>query len=224
MEKTKSRWQPICLQHCLLSNLSSLLRSEILLLTCIKHILKSVSGLAVQLNWYLSLSQGFAGGTSGKESTCQCRRHKRHGLDPCFGKIPWSGAWQPTPAFSPGESHGQRSLEGYSPWGHKESDMTEVISLSKYWCFWTEVLEKTLESPLGCKETKSVNPKGNQPWIFIRRMDAEAEAPILWPPDVKSWLTGKDPDAGKDWGQVEDMAGWHHRLNGHELQQTPALF
>ena len=71
------------------------------------------------------------------------------------------------------------------------------------WCFWTMVLEKTLESPLDCKETIPVNPKGNQPWIFIGRIDAEAEAPILWPPDVKSWLIGKDPDAGKDWRQEE---------------------
>ena len=76
------------------------------------------------------------------------------------------------------------------------------------------------------KEIKTVNPKGNQPWIFLGRTDAEAEAPVLWPPDAKSWLTGKDPDAGKDWGQEEkgvtedEMAGWHHRLNGHEFEQT----
>ena len=87
-------------------------------------------------------------------------------------------------------------------------------------CFWTVVLEKTLESPLNCKEIKSVNPKGNQSWIFIGRTDAEAETPILWPPDVKNWLIGKDPDAGKDWRQEEkgvtedEMVGWHHRLDG----------
>ena len=92
--------------------------------------------------------------------------------------------------------------------------------------FRSVVLEKTLESPLDCKEIKPVNPKGNQPWIFIGRTDAEAEAPILWPPDVKSWLIWKDPDAGKDWGQEEkgvtedEMAGWHHRLNEHEFEQT----
>ena len=74
---------------------------------------------------------------------------------------------------------------------------------AKNWCFWTVVLEKTLESPLDSKELKPVNPKGNQPWIFIGRTDAEAEAPILCPPDAKSWLIGKDPDAGKDWGQEE---------------------
>ena len=74
----------------------------------------------------------------------------------------------------------------------------------KNWCFWTVVLEKTLESPLDCKEIKPVNPKGNQSWIFIGRIDAKAEAPILWPPDAKIWLIGKDPAAGKDWGQEEN--------------------
>ena len=96
----------------------------------------------------------------------------------------------------------------------------------KNWCFQTVVLEKTLESPLDCKEIKPVNPKGNQSWIFIGRTDAEAKAPILWPPDAKSWLTGKDPDTGKDWGQEkettkDEMVGWYHRLNGHEFEQTP---
>ena len=87
------------------------------------------------------------------------------------------------------------------------------------------MLEKTLEGPLDCKEIKSVNPKGNQPWIFIGRTNAEAS--ILWPPDVKSWLIGKDLDAGKDWEQDEkgvtedEMVGWHHRLNGQEFEQTP---
>ena len=90
-------------------------------------------------------------------------------------------------------------------------------------CFWTVVLEKTLESPLDCKEIKAVNPKGNQYWIFIGRIDVEAEAPILWPPDSKSLLIRKDPDDGKDWrqegrGTTEDeMVGWHHRLKGHEI-------
>ena len=89
------------------------------------------------------------------------------------------------------------------------------------------VLEKTLESSLECKEIKPVNPKGDQSWIFIGRTDAEAEAPILWPPDVKNWLTEKDPDAGKDWrqedkGMTEDQkVGWHHWLNGHEFEQAP---
>ena len=97
---------------------------------------------------------------------------------------------------------------------------------SKNWCFWTVLLEKTLESPLDCKEIKPVNPKGNQSWIFIGRTDDEAEAPILWPPDAKSWLIGLDRDTGKDWGQEEkrviedEMFGWYHWLNGHEFEQT----
>ena len=97
----------------------------------------------------------------------------------------------------------------------------------KNWCFWTVVLEKTLESPLDCKEIQPVHPKGNQSWVFIGRTDAEAEAPIFWPPDAKSWLIGKDPDAGKDWrqeekGTIEDeVVGWHHRLKEHEFEQAP---
>ena len=96
----------------------------------------------------------------------------------------------------------------------------------KNWCFWTVVLE-TLESPLDCKEVQPVQPKGNQSWVFIGRTDAEAEAPILWPPDAKNWLLGKDPDAGKDWkqedkGMTEDEMFWcHHRLYGHEFEQAP---
>ena len=93
-------------------------------------------------------------------------------------------------------------------------------------CFWTVVLEKTLESPLDCKEIQPVHPKGNQSWIFIGRTDAETETPIVWPPDVKNWLIWKDADAGKDWRQEkgiteDEMVGWHHQLNGHEFKQTP---
>ena len=94
----------------------------------------------------------------------------------------------------------------------------------KNWCFWTVVLEKTLESPLDSREVQSVHPKGNQSWIFIGRTDAEAEAPIFWPSDAKNRLTGKDPDVGKDWrreekGMTEDeMVGWHHQCNGHEFE------
>ena len=95
----------------------------------------------------------------------------------------------------------------------------------KNWCFWTVMLEKTLERPLDFK-IKPVNPKGNQSWIFIGRTDAEAEAPIVWPPDAKNWLTGKDPDAGNDWrlekGTTEDeMVGWHHWLDGYEFEPPP---
>ena len=106
----------------------------------------------------------------------------------------------------------------------------------KNWYFWTVVLEKTLESLLDCKEIQPIHPKGNQPWIVTERTDAEAEAPILWPPEVKSWLIGKDPDAGKYWREKEkgmteyEMVGWHHRLIGHaaaaaakSLQSCPTL-
>ena len=97
----------------------------------------------------------------------------------------------------------------------------------KNWCFWTVVLEKTLESPLDCKEIQPIHPKGDQSWVFIGRTNAEAETPILWLPDAKSWLIWKDIDAGKDWGQEEkgttedEMVVWHHRLNGHEFEWTP---
>ena len=91
------------------------------------------------------------------------------------------------------------------------------------------MLEKTLESPLDCKEIQPVHPKGDQSWVFTGRTDAEAETPILWPPHAKSWLIGKDSDAGRDWGQKEkgttedEMAGWHHQLDGHELELTPGV-
>ena len=118
----------------------------------------------------------------------------------------------------------------------------------KNWCFWTVVLEKTLESPLDyqgerdeikrshqdikrspCKEIQPVNPKGNQSWIFIGRSDTEADAPIIWPPDVKNWLTGKDPDSGEDWRQEDkgtikdEIVRWHHRLDGQEFEQASGV-
>ena len=99
----------------------------------------------------------------------------------------------------------------------------------KNWCFWTVMLEKTLESPLDCKEIQPVHPKRDKSWVFIGRTDFEAETPILWPPDVKSWLIGKDPDAGKDWRQEEkgitedEIVGWHHQLNGHGFGWTPGV-
>ena len=101
----------------------------------------------------------------------------------------------------------------------------------KNWCFWTVVLEKTLETPLDIKEIKPLNPKVNQPWTFVRKTDAEAEAeaPIVWPPDGKSWLNGKDPDAEEDWRQEEkgttedEMVGWHHWLDGHAFGWTPGV-
>ena len=108
-------------------------------------------------------------------------------------------------------------MYGYESW-------TKEGWAAKNQCFPTVVLEKTLESPMDSKEIKPVNPKGNQSWVFIGRTDVEAETPILWPPDAKSWLVWKDPDAGKDWRQEEkgmtedEFVGWHHRLNGHEFE------
>ena len=106
-----------------------------------------------------------------------------------------------------------------------ELDYKESWVLKNWW-FQTVVLEKTLESPLDSKEIQAVNPKGNQSWIFIGRTDAEAETPILLPPDVKNWLIWKDPAAGKDWGREEkgmtedEMVGWHHQLDGHEFEEA----
>ena len=100
---------------------------------------------------------------------------------------------------------------------------------SKNWCFWNVVLEKTLEGPLDCKDIKPVHPKGDQPWLFFGGNDAEAETPVLWPPHAKSWLIGKDSDAGRDWGQKEkrttedEMAGWHHWLDACESEWTPGV-
>ena len=99
----------------------------------------------------------------------------------------------------------------------------------KNWCFWTVALEKTLESPLDCKEIQPVHSEGDQPWVFFGRNDAKAEPPVLWPPHAKSWLIGKDSDAGRDWGQEEkgmtedEMAGWHHQLDGREFEWTPGV-
>ena len=109
-----------------------------------------------------------------------------------------------------------------------ELDHKESWAL-KNWCFWIVVLERTLESPLDCKEIQPVHPKGDQSWVFFGRNDAKAETLLLWPPHVKSWLIGKDPDAGKDWGQEEkgttedEMAGWHHQLDEHEFGWTPGV-
>ena len=107
------------------------------------------------------------------------------------------------------------------------AELVKEINPISNWCFWTLVLEKAFESHLDCKEIKAVHPKGNQSWIFIGRTDAEA--PILWPPDVKNWLLRKKPDAGKDWRQEEkgttegEMVGWHHQLVGHDLEQAPGV-
>ena len=130
----------------------------------------------------------------------------------------------PTQGSNPGLPHGRRILYQLN---HKYSQII-LFELTKWswaptnWCFWTVVLEKNLESPLDCKEIQPVHCKGDQSWVFFGRTDAKAETPILWPPHEKSWLIGKDSDAGRDWGKEEkgmtedEMAGWHHRLDGHE--------
>ena len=113
-------------------------------------------------------------------------------------------------------------------WRWWELDCEESWAL-KNWCFWTVVLEKTLESPLDCKEIQLVHPKGNQSWVFFGRTDAEAKTPTLWLPNAKSWLIGKDPDAGMDWRQEEkgktedEMAGLHHQLDADEFGWTPGV-
>jgi len=113
---------------------------------------------------------------------------------------------------------------------HNPMEKKHFKNLVLYWSIWTVVLEKTLESPLDCKEIQPVHSKGDQPWVFFGRNDAKAETPVLWPPHAKSWLIGKDSDAGRDWGQEEkgttedEMAGWHHWLNGHESEWTPGVW
>ena len=108
-------------------------------------------------------------------------------------------------------------MYGCENWTVKKAERRKIDVL-------TVVLEKTLESPLDCKEIQQVHPKGDQSWVFIGRTDAEAETPVLWPPYANSWLIGKDPDAGREWGQEEkettedEKAGWHHRLDGHEFE------
>ena len=112
---------------------------------------------------------------------------------------------------------------GYKRWTIKKS------WVQKNWCFWTVVLEKTLESPLDCKEIQPVHSGGDQPWDFFGRNDVKAETPVLWPPHGKRWLIGKDFEAGRDWGQEEkgttedEIAGWHHSLYGHESEWTPGV-
>ena len=114
-------------------------------------------------------------------------------------------------------------------WNFQAEVNLRIFDMPKNWCFWTVVLEKTLDSALDCKDFQPVHPKGYQSWIFIWSTDAETETPIFWPPDVKSWLILKDPDVGKDWrqeqkGTTEDeMAGWHHCLNGRESEWTPGV-
>ena len=117
-------------------------------------------------------------------------------------------------------------MYGCASWTVKKAECWRIDAF-ELWCFWT--VEKTLESPLDCKEIQPVHSKGNQSWVFFGRNDAKAETLVLWPPHLKSWLIGKDSDAGRDWGLEEkgmtedEMAGWHHRLNGCESEWTPGV-
>ena len=137
----------------------------------------------------------------------------------------WPHGLQPTRLLHPWDFPGKSDGVGCHcllrwMWALDHKDSWEL----KNWCFWIVALEKTLQGPLNCKETKPVNSKGNQSWMFMWRTDAEA--PILWLPDARSWLIGKDPDAGKDWGQEEngetedEMVVWDHWLDGHEFEQA----
>ena len=159
------------------------------------------------------------GFTRGRESTCQCRRHKRCGFDPWVGKIPWRRAWQPTLVFLPEESHGKtwqaivHRVSKSRTWLKRLSVHTHHVSLgTKFNLKWKLVIY--------------VYVWGNQPWIFIGKTYAEAEAPMLWPPDEKSQSIGKDPNAGKEWRQKEkgvtgdEMVGWPHWLNGRAFEQA----
>ena len=122
-------------------------------------------------------------------------------------------------------------MYGCESWTIKKAECRDYKEswVPKNRCFWTVVLRKTLESPLDSKEIKSINPKGNRSWIFIGRTDAEAETPIVWPPDAKNWLIWKAPDVGKDWrqeekGMTEDkVVRWHNQLDGHEFEQAPGV-
>ena len=120
---------------------------------------------------------------------------------------------------------------GCKGWTIKKAEHQKIDAFFFFlnWCFWIVVLEKTLESPLDCKGIQPVHSKGDQSWVFIGRNNAKAETPVLWPPHAKTWLIWKDSDAGRDWGQEEtgttedEMAGWHHWLNGHEFEWTPGI-
>ena len=166
------------------------------------------------------------------------QNHCRHWLHPWNWKMltPWKESYDQPRQHIKKQRHyfanKGPSSEGYGfssgPVWMWELDHKESWA-PKNWCFWTVMLEKTLESPLDFKEIQPVHPKGNQSWIFIGRTDAAAETPILWPPDAKNWLIWKDPGAGKDWRQEEkrttedEMVGWYHQLNGHEFEQAPEV-
>ena len=165
-----------------------------------------------------------------KEKKVMILREKRRG-----GSVQFSSVAQlcltlcdPMDASTPGLPVHHQLPQFTQTHVHRELDWEESWAL-KNWCSWTVVLEKTLESSLDCKEIQPVHSEGDQPWDFFVGNDAKAETPVLWPPHTKSWLIGKDSDAGKDWGQEEkgmtedEMAGWHHWLDGREFEWTPGV-
>ena len=178
--------------------------------------------ILTQLNFLISERYCKAKGSSKHTIT----KWKNNDQDSIIVKYDWRGKTMPLYVSLLNKVRLGPSSQAYDfSSGHVwmwESDCEESWAL-KNWCFWTLVLEKTLESPLDCKEIQQVHPKGDRSWVFIGRTDVEAETPILWSPHEKSWLIGKDPDAGRDWGQEEkgttedEMVGWHHRLHGHEF-------
>ena len=139
------------------------------------------------------------------------------------------GTWQSSPFHQHYVHFHKLMVKVKESWWARRKPFFPSFWVLKNWCFCTVVLEKTLESPLDFKEIQLVHPKGDQSWVFIGRTDVEAETPTFWPPDVKSWLIWKDPDAGKDWGQQEkgmtedEMVGWHHWLNRHGFGWTPGV-
>jgi len=141
---------------------------------------------------------------------------------------PWTAAYQAPPSMGFSRQEYWSGVPLPSPVWMWELEYKESW-VQNNWCFWTVVLEETLESPLDCIEIQPVHPKGDQPWVFIGRTDVEAETPMLWPPDKKSWLIWKDPDAGKDWRQEEkgmtedEIVGWHHWLDGRGFWWTPGI-
>ena len=140
----------------------------------------------------------------------------------------WNAVYKPEKGIALPQSFVQPSSWEEGSWFVRKCKGLVSVEVLKNWCFWTVVL-KTLESPLDCKEIQPVHPKGDQFWVFFGRTDAKAETPVLWLPHAKSWLIGKDPDGGRDWGQEEkgmtedEMAGWHHRFDGRKSEWTPGV-
>ena len=233
-----------------MTNLDSILKSRDITLPTKVHLVKAMEKAMAPHSSILAWKIPWTEDPGGPRSMGSLRvGHDWATLLSLFTFMHWRRKWQPTSVFLPGESQGRGSLVaavyavaqsrtrlkwlssqsyGFSS-GHVcvwELNYKESWA-PKNWCFWTVVLEKTLESPLDYKEIQLVHPRGNQSWIYIGRTDAEAETPVLWPPDAKNWLIGKDPDAGKDWrweekGTTEDeMVGQHHWLDGHKFEQIP---